>query len=681
MLTSLVIAGLLAARAAEPVQLWVHLPDAAARQQARNLGLGFAEGQEGDWLRMDGPSGVTRDLDAAGLSWRPLALPAVPPRTDDYHDVDEMIAAVEALAASAPDLAQVVDFGDSVEGRALVGLRLSTTDSPRTSWRLVGGHHGDEWSSAEVALDAGRRLVDAYGSDAELSLLLDRDEIWLLPQLNPDGVAANSRYNAAAVDLNRNYDYQWSDREYRSGDAPFSEPEAQALRALHAWTPVAAGLSFHSGAANIGWVWNYTTTPSPDDGLVEDLADLYADDCGVPGFWRTNGADWYITYGDTTDWAYGRHGVLDFTVEVSQVKTPDDSELPGLFDDHWPGVRSFLVQPDTVALRVLDADTGLGIQAVVQPLDSGRAQVTGPDGRLTRLVLDDGAVPVRVSASGYGSVDVTLQPGDDLLDVALPRDTLVVVRPTPTRVAGDTLADVVLDVDSDSLRLERPGEDPVPAVRHGDGWRFSTTGMAPGPWDLVLDSGVAPRSLFVEEVDSPVAVTDLQVDDDGRVALVGTALGRGTRAWVLAGTARSAVPTPVTRTDDTQLQLDLGAWRGQDAPVDLVLLSRGRQLALLDVLGDAGLPGDSGDTGPVGDGGDTGPTGDGGGDTADPADSGGTPSTDAGSQDTGWSVTPRGCGCSAAASPGSASPTSPSPALLILPVLVGLATTRRRSAS
>jgi len=173
---------------------------------------------------------------------------------------------------------------------------------PRARWRVLGAYHGDEASSGEVVLSAAWRLCQGYGLDETITELLESDAVWLVPHVNPDGIELDSRYNARDVDLNRNYDYQWSLSEYRAGPEPFSEPETRAIRTLGAWVGFGAGLSAHSGAANIGWVWNYTTDPAPDAGLVESMAQSYADDCSVEGFWATNGADWYITYGDTNDW-------------------------------------------------------------------------------------------------------------------------------------------------------------------------------------------------------------------------------------------------------------------------------------------------------------------------------------------------------------------------------------------
>jgi protein MpaA len=87
---------------------------------------------------------------------------------------------------------------------------------------VVGCIHGDETAGIRVA----RRLLAA---DAPR-----RAAIWVVPTLNPDGVAAGTRGNARGVDLNRNFGFGWrplGGLEY-SGRRPFSEPESRAARRL-----------------------------------------------------------------------------------------------------------------------------------------------------------------------------------------------------------------------------------------------------------------------------------------------------------------------------------------------------------------------------------------------------------------------------------------------------------------
>jgi protein MpaA len=61
--------------------------------------------------------------------------------------------------------------------------------------------------------------------------------IWTIGDLNPDGVAANTRQNADGVDLNRNFPWHWRSLQARgglefSGPHPLSEPESRIAHSL-----------------------------------------------------------------------------------------------------------------------------------------------------------------------------------------------------------------------------------------------------------------------------------------------------------------------------------------------------------------------------------------------------------------------------------------------------------------
>jgi len=108
-------------------------------------------------------------------------------------------------------------IGTSVLGRDIVALHRPV-DSPRRRVVVIGAVHGNEPVDPPIV----RALVDVpVAPDVE---------IWLVPEMNPDGVAAGTRTNANGVDLNRNFEWRWSAVD--GGPAPRSEPETQAAAAL-----------------------------------------------------------------------------------------------------------------------------------------------------------------------------------------------------------------------------------------------------------------------------------------------------------------------------------------------------------------------------------------------------------------------------------------------------------------
>jgi protein MpaA len=104
-----------------------------------------------------------------------------------------LVAVVAAfLLASPPE-----QLGRSYDGRPIQVVHIAG-DGPRIL--VVGCIHGDECEGIEVT-----RILERTRPDADL---------WLVHQLNPDGYARRSRFNARGVDLNRDFG-RFSQREAR----------------------------------------------------------------------------------------------------------------------------------------------------------------------------------------------------------------------------------------------------------------------------------------------------------------------------------------------------------------------------------------------------------------------------------------------------------------------------------
>ncbi|HEX2234704.1 MAG TPA: DUF2817 domain-containing protein [Actinomycetota bacterium] len=113
-------------------------------------------------------------------------------------------------------------IGTSVEGRPLRATNVGA-HGRRTKVLVVGCIHGNEC--------AGRAIVRRLRKRASPR----RFELWLIRNLNPDGLRAGTRQNARGVDLNRNFGAGWQPigepwDTYHSGPRPWSEPETRAAR-------------------------------------------------------------------------------------------------------------------------------------------------------------------------------------------------------------------------------------------------------------------------------------------------------------------------------------------------------------------------------------------------------------------------------------------------------------------
>ena len=106
-------------------------------------------------------------------------------------------------------------IGESVQGRSIHAWHLGNPDARRTVLAM-SVMHGDE--------PAPRRTLVRLRDGAPIRGV----NLWVLPAMNPDGLARHSRYNANGVDLNRNFPVNWTSEPHH-GPRPASAPETRAV--------------------------------------------------------------------------------------------------------------------------------------------------------------------------------------------------------------------------------------------------------------------------------------------------------------------------------------------------------------------------------------------------------------------------------------------------------------------
>jgi murein peptide amidase A len=125
-----------------------------------------------------------------------------------------------SITAMLSTLAAVVVVGYSAEHRPITLVHVA---GPGPRVLVVGCIHGNE--------PAGIAIVRA------LERTHPHADLWLVPVLNPDGLARGTRQNAHGIDLNRNFPAGWRPfgppgSVYAAGTRPFSEPETRVARDL-----------------------------------------------------------------------------------------------------------------------------------------------------------------------------------------------------------------------------------------------------------------------------------------------------------------------------------------------------------------------------------------------------------------------------------------------------------------
>lgn len=181
-----------------------------------------------------------------------------------------MIIAALLFATAFPSVARLAateryEIGRSVEGRP---ISVEVIGDGSVDVIIVGGIHGG-YEANSIAL--ARRFAAYYRDDP--TRLPDRFSLHIIDNMNPDGLhritggtpidqfdfrSVNTRpgrFNANWVDLNRNWDGDWRPQStwgntvVDAGDAPFSEPETQAVRDYFAAVDPTASVFYQSAGA------------------------------------------------------------------------------------------------------------------------------------------------------------------------------------------------------------------------------------------------------------------------------------------------------------------------------------------------------------------------------------------------------------------------------------------------
>jgi carboxypeptidase T len=289
-----------------------------------------------------------------------------PARDALYHNYAEMVAEIQAVEAAHPDIVNVFSIGTSHRGRDIWAGKVSdnvTTDEAEPEVLFDAVHHADEHLTLEQALYLFNELASDYGSDPEITGLVNSREVWIVFMLNPDGAAydlggdpyrdwrknrqPHPTSTSVGTDLNRNYDYRWgccggssgnpASENYR-GWQPFSAPETRALRdfvnsrVVGGRQQIRTHITLHTNGELILWPYAYTTSNVPGDMTTADreaFARMGRAMAATNGYTPGQSADWYISDGDQIDWMYGRHRIFSFTVELY----PPTGSGPG---SHYP---------------------------------------------------------------------------------------------------------------------------------------------------------------------------------------------------------------------------------------------------------------------------------------------------------------------------------------------------------
>lgn len=200
----------------------------------------------------------------------------------------------------------VTTYGASIQGRPL-NAYIFGSSGPVTMY--TGAIHGNEASSSG--------LMKAWIEELENNpSKIGNRRIVVIPTINPDGLAANTRNNSRDVNLSRNFptdnwtkDINDTDGHNKGGGGtkPLSEPEAKALAAITQQYRPRLLLSFHAiGSLVVGDPGGYSAS----------YAAKYASMVGYRNATGEGGTFDYDITGAYEDWSYRNEGIPSMVIEL-----------------------------------------------------------------------------------------------------------------------------------------------------------------------------------------------------------------------------------------------------------------------------------------------------------------------------------------------------------------------------
>ncbi|MDP1622077.1 MAG: M14 family zinc carboxypeptidase [Bacteroidales bacterium] len=449
--------------------------------------------------------------------------PLVPP---GYYTYEEIIAIADSLAANFPGICKKVIWGTSLGGRQLAALKISdnvNTDEPEAEIMFDGGIHGDEIGGSQNLIMFARDLCLAYGSNPDLTDLINNREIWLYLMVNPDGRVAMSRYNNNGVDCNRDNGYMWNAEGNSYG--AFSQIETKALRNCIFDNQFVVYTNYHSGSEILSYPWSYRTNLTRDHQHIHQLAGVYAGSSGYTNLPYGQGYNiMYAINGSTKDFQYGSLGNIGWTMEISQLKQPPASQISYYYNANKPAMVEMIRRCGWgVSGSVTDSATGQPVRATVW-VNNYFPVYTDPMVGDYHKYLVAGSYTIKVTANGYKSktiMNITVpDQGNVVADVQLvPESNYYAYRVMSCRIPGNNFGDEGYTPGA----LGYP--DSVPYSLGKNGWIILDMGdtiyNGPGADFKIIQAGTINKAFTVSGGNNP----------DGPFTTIG--VGNGTTSFDL----------------------------------------------------------------------------------------------------------------------------------------------------
>lgn len=275
---------------------------------------------------------------ASGSATNPYINPVTPSHFNlgtmgGYLKYSEMLAELDEMAATYPSLITVkapISNFLTHQNRPLYYVRISdnpTVDEGEPKVLYTAIHHAREPMALMETIFYMWYLLENYGTNDEVTYLVNHLQLYFVPCINPDGYVYNETTNpngggmwrknrrnngggVYGVDLNRNYSYGWgttgtstnTSSDTYCGPSAFSEPETQAMRWLVQNNHFITAFNAHTYAEDILFPIGTTTAEfAPHHNWFQDESNHQVQ---YNGYTAMKSSALYPASGDSDDYMY-----------------------------------------------------------------------------------------------------------------------------------------------------------------------------------------------------------------------------------------------------------------------------------------------------------------------------------------------------------------------------------------
>ncbi|XP_071923773.1 carboxypeptidase SOL1-like isoform X2 [Coffea arabica] len=320
---------------------------------------------------------------------------------EGYMSNAELEKAIKEFNRRCSSISRVYSIGESALGVPLWVIEISDKpgkDEPEPAFKFIGNVHGDEPVGRELLLHLANWLCDNYMQHPLATLIVNNVHLHILPSLNPDGFQSRLRGNANNVDLNRDFPDQFF---HMNDDLGMRQPETKAIMSWLEKIHFTASVTLHGGALVANYPW---------DGTSDEK---------------------YPIYGGMQDWNYIYAGCFELTLEISDDKWPNASEIPVLWEFNRMSMLNLVASLVKTGIhgRIFSSDYGsplaasISIKGINSTIKAGKVFAD-----YHRLLTPGEKYEVVASMPGYKSKSTRIILGEEASTVDFILDPVVAAR-------------------------------------------------------------------------------------------------------------------------------------------------------------------------------------------------------------------------------------------------------------